>query len=268
MTARPLLTIGDRDPAVLEVRAILKANGYEVIETGDPELIDELFFAQVEIFQCQHLGPDGEYIRGDGETIDEATWWALENATGEPQRSGIIHTVDHELTPRRRDLIDLLKWIHSQPTIEIPDGSNRHPQIDKMMAPGHAIGGAWCCGTVSWCIRSILGSDPLGQYFVGVQAMWAAAVKQGRVTKTPKPGDVYVQLKSEGKGHTGFGVGFSEDNLTAATASGNEGNRFKNGRRAMNTINGWIDLIGDDQGLDFTRIPNGGTVIGVNEATR
>ncbi len=268
MSERPILTIGDRDPAVIEIRSILKANGYEIENSpAEPDLLDELLLSQIEIFQCQHLGPNGEFLEHTS-AVDQATWWALDNPTGDAQRSNIIHTIDTELTPRRRDLIDLLGWIHAQPTIEIPDGSNRHPQIDKMMAPGHAIGGAWCCGTVSWCIRSILGSDPLGAYFVSVQAMWAAAVKQGRVTKNPKPGDIYVQLKSDGKGHTGFGVGFSEDNLTVATASGNEGNRFKNGRRAMNTINGWIDLIGDDQGVDFTRMPNAAATIGAGEATR
>jgi hypothetical protein len=277
MTPRPLLTIQDRDPAVLEIRRILKHNGYDVSTEGpDLDVLDELLFSQVEVFQLQHLGPDGAFLIGDGETIDVDTWWALDNPVGEAQESGHKAIADRELTEGRSRLLEMLAAEHAKNVHEIPDGSNRSPEIDGYWGNTGLLpkdpkqpGLAWCCAFVSTMLKRTLGYYPIGGvHHVGVQRMFQAARDTGIVVVKPKPGDVFIQIKSQGQGHTGFVTGVSEDGLTVATCGGNEGNRLKNGRRLVSTIQHFIDPIDDGQGLDFTRIPNAAATIGASEATR
>ena len=72
-------------------------------------------------------------------------------------------------------------------------------------------------------------------------------------TADAKPGDVYIQIKSQGKGHTGFVVGVSEDDQSIYTGEGNCGNRLKIGKRDKDSIDHYIDCIQDGQTMDFSR---------------
>jgi len=263
----PVLKLGDRGEAVAEVKRILRANGYQKITDGDA--LDRYTLAAVEVFKLQHLGPNGEFLVCTPE-IDADTWWALHHPSGHKQRSGLKATLDKDLTPLRRQLIDLCAAEHAKDIHEIPDGSNRHPEIDKYFkGTGLPLGLAWCNARVSWILREVLGKNPIGkQYHTGVRRMYLMALDKGMITTTPKPGDIFCQLKTNGQGHTGFGIGFTEDSKIAYTSEGNCGNRDKMGKRDYNSCGFWIDAIQDDQSLEFTRLPNTAPTIGAGEATR
>lgn len=268
MNDRPLLNIGDRDPAVLAVRRILRGNGYDVaVDGGNLDVLDELLISQVEVFQMQHLGPDGLFLPISSQ-VDEATWWALDNPSGAPQRSGLEAPRVAELTPNRSKFLDWLAAEHAVPVFEVPDGSNRHARIDHYFKPTGLLGLAWCMAFVSSGLREVLGRDPLGSYFVGVQKYVAAARELGWIVEQPKPGDQVAWIKSKGQGHIAAVNGVSEDDKTIGTCGGNEGNRVKVGRRAREGTMIFIDPWQDGQSLDFTRIPNAAATIGPTEGTR
>jgi hypothetical protein len=262
---RPILKFGDAGSLVIELKETLRRNGY----TPSPgDVLDSATIAQLEVFQLQHLGPSGEFMACTG-LVDADTWWALDNATGEAQRSGLKAPSDHELTPARSHLLDLLAKEHAKPVFEVPDGSNGSPDIDGYWGNTGVKGLAWCCAFVSTMLKRTLGLYPIGgRHHTGVQVMWFAARDLGMAVTDPKPGDVFIQIKSQGQGHTGFVVGVSEDGQTIFTCEGNCGNRLKMGRRARGTIDHFIDCIDDRQSLDFTRMPNAVANIGASEATR
>ena len=74
-----------------------------------------------------------------------------------------------------------------------------------------------------------------------------------KVGQYTRRGDVFVQIKSNGQGHTGFVVGLSEDDDTVYTCEGNCGNRLKLGRRRRREIHHYIDCLQDGQSMDFSR---------------
>ncbi len=62
-----------------------------------------------------------------------------------------------------------------------------------------------------------------------------------------------MQIKSGGRGHTGFVVGVSEDGESIYTGEGNCGNRLKIGLRKISSISHFIDCLEDAQSVDFER---------------
>ena len=253
---KPTLRAGDTGAAVTELQVILVANGYEGVP--DNGVMDAATVAALELFQLQHIGQDGKQLVSDG-VCGPKTWWALEHPSGEPQRNHIAAVTDNELTQIRAALLLSLKAEHAKPVFEQPDGSNRSKDIDRYFAGTGVLGKAWCCAFVSRTLKDLLGKNPIGgRYFLGVQAMYVDARDLGLIVQDPKPGDVFVQIKTAGQGHTGFVVGVSADGKTIYTCEGNCGNRLKMGRRWRDTIHYFIDPIDDGQGLDFTRRPNAG----------
>lgn len=137
---------------------------------------------------------------------------------------------------------------------EIPDGSNQSPDINNYWGQTGILGQPWCCAFVSWALNETLGFYPIGgKHYVEVQKMWEAAHRLGMETQDPKPGDIFIQIKSEGYGHTGFIVGVSPDGQLIYTAEGNSGNRLKICQRKRNTIDYFIDCIKDEQTIEFSR---------------
>jgi len=86
--------------------------------------------------------------------------------------------------------------------------------------------------------------------------MWVRAHQLGMEVREPKPGDVFIQIKTAGKGHTGFVVGLSADGSVVYTCEGNCGNRIKYGQRPIGSIHHFIDCIRDGQSSDFSRGSN------------
>lgn len=253
-TGRPTLRRGAHGPAVAEVQRILLTMGYEdVPETG---VFDEATARVVELFQLQHVDERGVALVADGE-VGKHTWWALLNPSGPAQQNFLAAPGRTGLTETRRKLLELLDEEHAKPVFEAPDGSNRSPDIDRYFARTGILGKPWCCAFVSWALQATLGGLPIaGKYHLGVQGMWVAARDLGMAVTEPKPGDIFIQIKSAGTGHTGFVVGVSTDGRSVYTCEGNCGNRVKYGQRPITSIHHFIDVLRDGQSAEFPRGSN------------
>ncbi|MFD2228898.1 CHAP domain-containing protein [Alkalimarinus sediminis] len=241
------------DKDVVTLQHLLSSHGYFSDRISSHGLFDDITHENVELFQLQHIGPNGQPLQVDG-IVGKSTWWALENPSGEAQRNHFGITTPNGLTQKRQQIINVVHEEHSKPVFEVPDGSNRSKDIDGYWGKTGVIGQPWCCAFVSWVLKTVLGKYPInGKHHLGVQKMWRAASRLGLETPQPKPGDVFIQLKSGGKGHTGFVIGVSPDNQQIYTAEGNCGNRLKIGKRDINTIQHFIDCLQDQQSLGFER---------------
>jgi hypothetical protein len=239
----------NRDVRLLQ--KLLHSNGYLRDALPADGLFDQVTNDEVVLFQLQHIDEQGQPLKSDGE-VGPLTWWALKNPSGESQRNHFEGVIPDGLTNTRNQLLSLVIEEHGQPVFEIPDGSNRSPDIDQYWGNTGVLGKAWCCAFVSWALLEVLGELPIeGKHHLGVQRMWRAAKRQGMGIEQPKPGDIFVQIKSGGTGHTGFVVGASEDDQHIYTCEGNTGNRIKIGKRAADTIHHYIDCLGDGQGAGF-----------------
>ncbi len=249
--ARPTIRQGATGNLVLELQERLIALGYADVPTHGR--FNDRTLSAVELFQLQHIDSAGSPLVADG-IIGPKTWWALGNASGDAQKSSIFVPPLEGLTPSRSRLLALLDREHRKPVFEHPDGSNRSRDIDKYFGRTGVLGAPWCCAFVSWALRETLGELPIGgKHHLGVQVMWVMARDLNMETTSPKPGDVFVQIKSGGTGHTGFVIGISEDGERVYTCEGNCGNRLKYGQRSRSSIHHFIDALGDDQSDDFPR---------------
>jgi len=243
----------EADPDVVRLQRLLSSHGYFKERTPPDGIFEEVTHENVVVFQLQHVDEQGQALEADG-VVGAKTWWALENGSGEAQRNHFQPIIPDGLTTRRQQLLEMIYNEHAKPVYEVPDGSNRSPDIDGYWGNTGVIGQPWCCAFVSWVLREVVGGYPIeGQHHIGVQNMWRAARRAEMETPEPKPGDIFVQLKANGKGHTGFVVGVSADGLSIYTGEGNCGNRLKIGLRQKNSINYYIDCLRDAQSLDFAR---------------
>jgi len=218
-------------------------------------------------FQATHLGPGATYLASDGE-VGPATRWALGNASGDAQRSGLTRTTREGLFPETGDLHQrfavMANALECHGDREIPNGSNRGREVAPFLprwaraAPGFP----WCC-FFAWAIfKRATGEWPLddNQHRGGVASAKALAVKRKRWIankggELPVPGDFLVILyPGTGRGHIAIvlAVRYSEaGNRLVYTVGGNEGNRVKVGLRCLDdkaqNIAGWIDTFGDSR---------------------
>jgi hypothetical protein len=251
---RPTLRHGAKGALVLELQTMLAKQAYEGVPLSGS--FDEATRAAVELFQLQHVDEKGLALKSDGE-VGPKTWWALLNPSGDAQRSFLPAPSTQGLTPTRKSLLAALDAEHRKPVFETPDGSNRSRDIDAYFGETGIRGKPWCCAFVSWALAQTLGKPPIkSTHYVGVQLMWVAAKELGWEEQQPKPGDVFVQLKSAGTGHTGFVVGVSADGETIYTCEGNCGNRVKYGQRPRASIHHFIDVLRDGQEQTFARGTN------------
>lgn len=235
------------------LQQLLSSNGYFGVEKPAHGIFEGLTFENVVLFQLQHIYKDGKPLKPDG-VVGTKTWWALKNPSGEKQRNHLSASVPSGLTNKRHQLVELIIEEHSKPVFEVPDGSNRSPDIDGYWGNTGVLGLAWCCAFVSWVLKEVTDSYPIeGRHHLGVQKMWRAAKRLNMATEIPKPGDIFVQLFSGGKGHTGFVVGVTEDGKTIYTGEGNCGNRLKIGKRPKSSELRFIDCLQDNQTPDFER---------------
>jgi hypothetical protein len=239
--------------AVRLLQKLLYSNGYLQSRPPADGLFDLVTHDETVLFQLQHIDRDGLQLKPDG-VVGPVTWWALQHPSGESQRNHLQGEIPENLTSSRSALLELLLTEHAKPVNEIPDGSNRSPDIDTYWGETGVNGLPWCCAFVSWTLFEVLGEYPIdGKHHLGVQRMWRTANRLGMGTEQPKPGDIFVQIKSGGNGHTGFVIGISHDGEQIYTCEGNAGNRLKLGRRSPNSINHYIDCLNDGQGQDFPR---------------
>jgi hypothetical protein len=251
---RPTLRAGARGDSVVELQRILLSLGYTDFSiTG---VLDEATNQAVELFQLQHIDSSGRPLASDG-VVGPKTWWALDNPSGDAQESFMPTPPVGGLTPTRRKLLEILDREHQKPVSESPDGSNRSKDIDRYFGNTGLRGQPWCCAFVSWALERALGEFPIGGiHHPGVQRMWVMANDLGMAVDQPKPGDLFIQIKSKGTGHTGFVIGVSEDGRSVYTCEGNAGNRLKYGQRQVSTIHHFVDCIADEQDEHFERGAN------------
>jgi len=243
----------DPDPNVVRLQRMLSALGYFKDRIPSHGIFEDVTHENVVVFQLQHIDRHGLPLEPDG-IVGKETWWALKNPSGEAQRNHFKPVIPEGVTIKRRQLLELIYEEHAKPVFEVPDGSNRSQDIDGYWGPTGVIGQPWCCAFVSWALHEVLGVYPIGgKHHLGVQAMWRAAIREQKDTAAPKPGDVFIQLKAAGKGHTGFVVGVSADGKSIYTGEGNCGNRLKIGKREISSINHFIDCIQDGQSMQFSR---------------
>jgi len=240
------------DPDVVTLQHLLSSHGYFADRMPAHGIFEDVTHENVVLFQLQHVDQEGMSLEPDG-VVGDKTWWALQNPSGDAQRNHFRPLIPDGLTARRRRLLELVFQEHAKPVFEVPDGSNRSPDIDQYWGHTGVIGQPWCCAFVSWALNEILGAYPIGgKHHLGVQAMWRAAARENQSAEDPKPGDVFIQIKSGGKGHTGFVVGVTQDKAFIYTGEGNCGNRLKIGRRATASIDHYIDCLKDGQSMDFS----------------
>ena len=241
------------DPEVARLQHLLSAHGYFADKTPSDGIFEAITHDNVVLFQLQHVDKRGVALGADG-VVGAKTWWALENPSGAAQRNHFQPLIPGGLEVKREQLLELIYEEHRKPVSEVPDGSNRSPDIDGYWGQTGIIGQPWCCAFVSWALNEVIGAYPIGgKHHLGVQKMLRAAQQAQLETPVPRPGDIFVQMKSSGKGHTGFVVGVSKDGKLIYTGEGNCGNRLKIGKRQLSTINHFIDCFQDGQKPDFAR---------------
>ncbi|MBW1759019.1 MAG: CHAP domain-containing protein [Deltaproteobacteria bacterium] len=241
------------DPDVVGLQHLLSSHGYFKDRTPPNGIFEDVTHENVVLFQLQHIDEQGIPLEPDG-IVGKKTWWALENPSGDAQRNHFQPIIPDGLTTKRRQLLEMIYEEHAKPVFEVPDGSNRSLDIDGYWGQTGVIGQPWCCAFVSWALNDVLGIYPIeGKHHLGVQKMWRTARRAEMDTSDPKPGDVFIQIKSGGKGHTGFVVGVSTNAKSIYTGEANCGNRLKIGQRKRSSINHFIDCIKDEQTMEFSR---------------
>jgi hypothetical protein len=205
-------------------------------------------------FQQTHQGPDGKMLDDDG-IVGPNTWWALQNPSGNPQKSGLAGFIPEGIIGRRKSVLELALSEHAAGVHEEPDGSNYGDGVTKY---GGQRGWAWCMLFAGWIVRQVFEYNPFGSVFALVRSAWAVAKKKGWVRAIPTPGDLYIILHKDaagnlnGTGHTGLVLAVSEDGAYINTVSGNEGNRVKMAVRETKRITGFIDFY-EEPPVEFKR---------------
>ena len=258
----PLLKSGMSKAEVVKLKAILRSQG---MWTGSdsPDFGPKLE-AAVRYFQTTHLGPNGKYLKGDGE-VGEGTWWALLNPSGAAQTSNIIapsqekRTPDHipkfdnrygRLSAKRQAFLRVLFIEHGQGVKEVPDGSNQGDGVDKYIVGFGPV--YWCALFISWAWKAAFNVWPKGTREAGVRNWWRKAVAGGYAHPVgsgyiPVPGDLAMWGYKGGAGHISAVVA---TNVIGDfnTVGGNEGNRVKLGLRHEDEepqLLGYVDMFGD-----------------------
>ncbi|WP_199611535.1 NlpC/P60 family protein [Flocculibacter collagenilyticus] len=242
------------NPTVVLLQQLLRSHGYLRDRLPAEGLFDQVTHDETVVFQTQHIDSEGLALHADG-VVGRKTWWALHHGSGEKQRNNFIVEIPSDISALRAELLNLALKQYYKPVFESPDGSNRSAEIDEYWGKTGLIGLPWCCAFVSWVLFHVFSDYPIAkQHHVGVQKMHLAAVKENLTCNNPKPGDIFVQLFSGGKGHTGFVLGRSARNDSIYTIEGNCGNRLKVGLRKLVDIFTYIDCFNDSQSINYAPI--------------
>lgn len=248
------LRMGDRGDDVRALQTILQEQGFYPYSVGDN--FQKRTRQAVIYFQETHLGPEKEFLVADG-IVGDNTWWALENPSGEAQRSYIPGRIPDNLTPLRNRQLEIALAQHRLGVQEVPDGANWSEAIGVYGVPlneKNGKGQPWCCYFWSWCNKQCFGNYSLKNLRARghCKSTWEAALRQGmafpKEAYNPLPGDAFVMLYRENGRFTGFGhIGFvlrvafqNGRAVTINTVEGNAGNRVKVGKRHLSSP----DIIG------------------------
>lgn len=254
---------GSTGPAVGKLAELLTKHGCgpkPPVDADNPTF-DRAVENMALYFQMTHQGLDGEWLAVDG-VVGKGTWWALENATGEAQRSFLEAGIPTGITGKRRAILETAVKQHG--VREDPHRPNRGSEVDRFIPQDNLENAPpWCCYFASWVTREVFGDDPVGKPVASCYKAWQHANKLGRWEpndgRVPTPGDAFVILTKDPDtvdwctGHIGFVLQVAEDGKSVNTVEGNCGDRVKIGRRELADpkLRGFINIAGDHP--DFVR---------------
>jgi len=243
-----ILKRGDSGPEVKAVQELLVKQGWYF--DGDPGgNFGPITENAVEDFQFTHLGPDGNWLKVDG-MVDMDTLWALENASGDPQRHFIEATVPKGIKGDRLKTLEVGLGYWRAGVHEVPDGANKGDGVDQFIQGYGPV--PWCMLWVSHVDIEANGSYALKKREASTSRALAKAKEIGifysKVDYDPIPGDMFIMQNKtpsghpKGTGHIGFVLAVSKDGQTFQTVEANCGNRVKVGERKRSDpkLEGWI----------------------------
>ncbi|HSG81729.1 MAG TPA: CHAP domain-containing protein [Gemmatimonadota bacterium] len=254
------IRFGSKGKEVAQLVALLTKQGCAPVTpvTGSEPEFNRDVENMVLYFQMTHQGKDGKWLDVDG-VVGPGTWWALENATGEPQRSFLEAGIPEGITDKRRAILEAAVKQHG--VREEGSKPNRGKDVDKFLPKDFvkspkSEGPPWCCYFASWVVKEAYGEHPLGEPVASVHTSWQLAKKHGHWEpndgRLPTPGDAFVLLHDDPEkgwctGHIGFVLQVAPDGKSINTVEGNCGNRVKIGRRELSDpmMKGFINVVGD-----------------------
>lgn len=159
--------------------------------------------AAVKLFQTRNIDSEGNPLKIDG-TIGSLTWEAL---FGKPAAN------NNTATSFLQKVIDKAKT--QLDVKEVPDGSNKGPEVNQYLASVGLGGGySWCAAFVYWCFNEVCKqtnkTNPLHKTG-GVLNHWnntkGTKIKAQAAKDNPaiiKPGHIFIMDYGGGLGHTGI----------------------------------------------------------------
>ena len=247
--AHATLSIGMSGGDVPILHQILIEQGFSCGEdpNGIPQVFGVSTDSAVKLFQASHDGPDKRVLSVDG-IVGPDTWWALENPSGsvQGQPGQVLPDMPSQAASNPIAAAALLSaWVELHKEVfEIPDGSNRSPEIDLYTGmsgkPLTVPGPAWCAYFASWNFAKAPGGSPFGR-IGGAQtiAKYCGMHIPASVFAFPsalpvKPGDLGIIANGQEHGHVVQFAAVVDD--TVWTVEGNCGNAVRSKRRAIATF--------------------------------
>lgn len=256
-----LLKRGDTGEDVKLLQRTLKQQGW--FFDGDPRgNFGPLTEDAVLDFQHAHLNEEGDWLEVDG-VVGKETLWALDNPSGDAQRSFIEASLPGGLADVRRHQLEIALNYWKKGVHEIPDGSNHGDGVEDFIKGYGSV--AWCMLFVSHCDMQANGGWAIGRREAGTYRAWKAASTRGiffpKDVYEPIPGDWFLMQyrrpdgSYKGTGHVGFVLRVSEDGSEFQTVEGNCGNRVavKTRKISRATLIGFVNRWGNDGDCDYER---------------
>jgi len=248
----PVLTMGDSGAYVARLQQALIEQGYGCGEDPGTSIFGPSTDSAVKLFQAGHVGPGRENLAVDG-IVGPDTWWALDNPSGSSQEQPTSSMPEQDASnPIAAAALasakaELAKGVH-----EIPDGSNRGPEVDVYTGmvgkPISIPGPAWCAYFASWNFAKAPGGSPFGR-IGGAQSIAQFCLKNipGSVvdmshqpSHVPECGDLGVIANGQIHGHV-VQVAACQDRIIW-TVEGNSGNAVRTRQRQVGACRWYVNF--------------------------
>ena len=191
-------------------------------------------------FQRAHVDADGHALEVDG-VVGPATEWALQHPGAQLGGFAVPGWRCSPMAARGQAVRILQVAVGQVGVCEVPDGSNRGPQVDRYTMPD--LGVPWCAAFVSWCWAHADGGSPFGRILSAMGILrWGE--NHGRTVKQPVPGDVWIIQRGDRHGHCGL-VADVLDGVRVATLEGNSSNAVRGLIRDVAWLAGIVRPTGD-----------------------
>jgi hypothetical protein len=238
---------------VLDLVKDLAGAGYSPTG-GDTNVFSNEIAAAVKAFQSEHLGPDDNPLKVDGE-VGPLTRWALDVTLGRRKANRLPKQTLPQINSRPANA-SKSGWNALQLAVaEMKKGAgekgrdNAGPDVTRYLKPGNGkTGDSWCAAFVSYCFDGGNPGTMPYKYTIGAQDTLKQFEKKGwayqaSVENPPAPGDIIVWWRGKvpgWKGHIGIVSKYSDGIVT--TIEGNRGS-FPSKVRSFTYVLGRIDKL-------------------------